>query len=364
MSDDLKYWIAVSRLPEIGSIKFQKLIKRFDRMEQAWQAHLPELMSAGIGENEAQQIIIARSTINPDLELEQMDKSDIKAITIRDDNYPKNLKQIFDAPAILYFRGSLKCLSHPCLAVVGARKHTAYGQAAAEKIVPPLAAAGITIVSGLALGIDAIAHNSAIKAKGLTAAVLGSDLSWKNIGPKTNFKLAEEIIERGGCLISEYPVPMAANKATFPQRNRIVSGLSRGVLIIEAGEYSGSLITAGCALEQNRDIFAVPDSIFSPYSTGANNLIKKGAKPVTTADDILGDWLCQETLKLDADKPLTPADEVEQSILDALFYEPLHLDKLSEVCQIRINVLASKLMMMELKGMVKSINGGKYIKNS
>ncbi|MFA6526144.1 MAG: DNA-processing protein DprA [Candidatus Buchananbacteria bacterium] len=358
---DLKYWLALNKIPEFGPIKFHKILEFFDDIESAWQANLPELMAAGICEKDAQLIIINRSKINPDEELENLEKSGIKAITIRDNDYPINLKELFDAPAIIYYRGNINSLNRPCLAVVGARKHTAYGQAAAEKIVPPLASAGITIVSGLALGIDAIAHKSAIKAKGLTVAVFGSDLSWQNIGPKTNFKLAEEIIETGGCLISEYSVPTVANKQTFPQRNRIVSGLSRGVLVIEAGEYSGSLITATCALEQNRDIFAVPDSIFSPYSAGANNLIKKGAKPVTTADDILGDWLCQETLKLDKNESLAPADELEKAVIDALFFEPLHLDKLCEVCQIRINVLASKLMLMELKGQVKCSNG-KYFK--
>jgi len=361
---DLKYWLALSRLPDFGPAKFRKILAAFGSLEEAWQAHLPELVSAGLSEREAEAAIVGRAGINPDSELEKMESMGIGAVTIRDQAYPGNLKELFDAPPLLFFRGDMKCLEGPCLAVVGARKHTAYGQAAAEKLVPPLAGAGITIVSGLALGIDAIAHASALKAKGLTAAILGSDLSWANIGPKTNFKLAEEIIASGGCLVSEYAVPTAANKATFPQRNRIISGLSRGVLIIEAGEYSGSLITASCALEQNRDIFAVPDSIFSPYSAGANNLIKRGAKPVTTADDILGDWLCQETLKLDENKPMLEADEAEQSILDALFSEPLHIDKLSEVCQIRINILAGKLMLMELKGMVRSAGAGKYIKNT
>jgi DNA processing protein len=247
--------------------------------------------------------------------------------------------------------------------VVGARKHTAYGEAAAKKIVTPLAKNNITIVSGLALGIDALAHEATFKAGGLTAAVLGSDLDWKNIGPKTNLKLAEQILDSNGCLISEYSLGTTANRQTFPQRNRIISGLSRGVLIVEAGENSGSLITAACAVEQNRDVFAVPDSIFSPYSTGANNLIKRGAKPVTEADDILGDWLCQGELKLNKKELLETADEIEKIILDKLSFEPLHLDKLTELCQIKINMLSSKLMIMEMKGLVRSIDGGKYMKS-
>ena len=332
-------------------------------MEDAWRANLPELMSAGLTEKEANNIIINRSAINPGEELEKLIKLGIRAITITDADYPKNLKEIFDAPPILFYRGSIACLSRHCLAVVGARKHTAYGEAAAKKIVTPLAKNNITIVSGLALGIDALAHEATFKAGGLTAAVLGSDLDWKNIGPKTNLKLAEQILDSNGCLISEYSLGTTANRQTFPQRNRIISGLSRGVLIVEAGENSGSLITAACAVEQNRDVFAVPDSIFSPYSTGANNLIKRGAKPVTEADDILGDWLCQGELKLNKKELLETADEIEKIILDKLSFEPLHLDKLTELCQIKINMLSSKLMIMEMKGLVRSIDGGKYMKS-
>jgi DNA processing protein len=332
-------------------------------MEEAWRANLPELMSAGLTEKEANNIIINRSAINPGEELEKLIKLGIRAITITDADYPKNLKEIFDAPPILFYRGSIACLSRHCLAVVGARKHTAYGEAAAKKIVTPLAKNNITIVSGLALGIDALAHEATFKAGGLTAAVLGSDLDWKNIGPKTNLKLAEQILDSNGCLISEYSLGTTANRQTFPQRNRIISGLSRGVLIVEAGENSGSLITAACAVEQNRDVFAVPDSIFSPYSTGANNLIKRGAKPVTEADDILGDWLCQGELKLNKKELLETADEIEKIILDKLSFEPLHLDKLTELCQIKINMLSSKLMIMEMKGLVRSIDGGKYMKS-
>jgi DNA processing protein len=360
---DLKYWISFNRLPEMGALKFQKLLKNFPTMEEAWRANLPELMSAGLTEKEANNIIINRSAINPGEELEKLIKLGIRAITITDADYPKNLKEIFDAPPILFYRGSIACLSRHCLAVVGARKHTAYGEAAAKKIVTPLAKNNITIVSGLALGIDALAHEATFKAGGLTAAVLGSDLDWKNIGPKTNLKLAEQILDSNGCLISEYSLGTTANRQTFPQRNRIISGLSRGVLIVEAGENSGSLITAACAVEQNRDVFAVPDSIFSPYSTGANNLIKRGAKPVTEADDILGDWLCQGELKLNKKELLETADEIEKIILDKLSFEPLHLDKLTELCQIKINMLSSKLMIMEMKGLVRSIDGGKYMKS-
>lgn len=359
--NDLKYWLAFNQLAEIGPIKFQKILSAFSDLETAWGANLPDFMSAGLSEKNASDIIIKRSSIDPDEELEKMRVDGISAVIIRDQAYPKNLLETASAPPILFYRGNLACLTKPCLAVVGARKHTAYGQAAAEKIVTPLAEAGITIISGLALGIDAIAHTATLKAGGLTVAVLGSDLSWQNIGPKTNWNLAKQILDNNGCLISEYSLGTQANRQTFPQRNRIISGLARGVLIIEAGESSGSLITANYALEQNRDIFAVPDSIFSPYSAGANNLIKRGAKPVTEADDILGDWLCLETLKLDKNEMLSNADDTEKNIMEQLSFEPLHLDKLAEITNTRINVLSSKLMLMELKGLIKSVSGGKYM---
>jgi len=359
---DLKYWVAFNLIPEVGPIKFQKLLAAFGELSPAWTADLPGLMSAGLSEKEATNIIIERSKIDPEAELAKIDKAGIKIAALTEPDYPANLKEIPNAPPLLFYRGSISCLSRPCLAVVGARKHTAYGQAAAEKIVAPLAAAGITIVSGLALGIDAIAHAATLKAGGLTAAVLGSDLDWQHIGPRTNLKLAEKILENNGCLLSEYGLGTEANRQTFPQRNRIISGLSRGTLIIEAGESSGSLITANYAIEQNRDLFAVPDSIFSPYSAGANNLIKRGVKPVTEANDIIADWLCLETLKLSKNEVLASADEEEKNILDQLSFEPIHLDKLAEITNTKIYILSGKLMMMELKGLVKSIDGGKYMR--
>jgi len=363
MAEDLKYWLALDKIPDLGPAKFLKIIKYFDDLESAWKANLPDLMSTGMSEADASNMIIARSEINPDDELEKLAASGIDAVTIKESSYPKNLKEIYSPPPLLYFRGDINCLKGRCLAVVGSRRNTAYGDSAAKKIVGPLAESGMVIISGLALGIDALAHQSALDAKGLTAAVLGSDLDWKNIGPKTNTKLAEKILETSGCLLSNYPLGTFANKTTFPQRNRIISGLSQGALIIEAGESSGSLITANYALEQNRDIFAVPGSIFNPASAGCNNLIKKGAKPVMSADDILEELNWQMTLKLDKKCVQLSLSAEEEALLGNLSQDPLSLDKLAEITNTRINALSASLMILELKGVVKSVGGGNFIRN-
>lgn len=222
----------------------------------------------------------------------------IKAITIKDPEYPKLLKETFNPPTNMYVRGNYKILNKPGIAIVGTRKNTAYGERATDNIAGELAKSGFVIISGLALGIDTIAHKSALKNNGVTIAVLGSSIDGQSIYPKENLKLAEEIIASGGAVISEYPSPTPPTKYTFPQRNRIVSGLSEATLVIEAPERSGALITARYALEQNREVFAVPGDIFSENSIGTNNLIKQGAKPITSAKEIISSLGIQRGFKL------------------------------------------------------------------
>lgn len=360
--EGLKYFLALAAIRDFGPAKFKKIITNFHRPEEAWRANLPELLACGFSPKEAEKILAEKNRISPEAEEEKMLALGISAITIFNEAYPENLKEIYNPPAVLFYRGDLNCLKRDCLAVVGARTNTAYGQNALEKIVKPLAQAGITIISGLALGTDALAHRAALEAGGLTAAVLGSDLDWQNIGPKTNSKLAEKILENDGCLLSEFPIGTAPNKSTFPQRNRLISGLAKGILIIEAGENSGSLITAACGLEQNREIFAVPGGIFSAMSRGANNLIKKGATAVTEAEDILAQLCWQTTFNLQHPPTAGTTDELEKIILEQLSAEPLNLDKLSEICKMGISVLNSKLMMLELNGSIKKLGNGSYIK--
>ena len=358
---DLKYWVAYSKIQKIGPVNFKKLADYFIDLKRAWPANLVELMAAGLEENLANEIIIRRSEINPDEELATMKKAGVEAVTINDNNYPKALKEIYNHPPILYYRGSMDFCHNTCLAVVGTRKFSAYGRQAAEEIVCQLAQAGLTIISGLALGLDAIAHQTCLNAHGQTLAVLGSGVDQECIYPSHNHYLADKIIKAGGGLIAEYPVGTNPTKYTFPMRNRIVAGLSAGVLVIEAPESSGALITAKYALEQNREVFALPGSIYNINSCGTNNLIKQGAKMVTSADDILSELNIQAVFK--EIKIETAIDNKEEEIvLKYLTKEPLHIDKLKKICNLNINVLSSALTLLEIKGIIKDIGGKNYIR--
>ena len=358
----LKYWVAYSKIQKIGPVNFKKLIDFFPDMEKAWQANFVQLRAAGLEENLIDEIVIKRQDINPDAELELMEKEGIQAVVLTDDYYPKNLKEIFNPPAILYYRGSLNFLDNICLAVVGTRKFSNYGQQVTEDIVSQLAKNNITIISGLALGIDAIAHKACLDAGGQTIAILGSGADKQCVYPSSNRYIAEKIIASGGGIISEYPIGTNPTKFSFPMRNRIVSGLSRAVLVIEAPESSGALITARYALDQNRDVWAVPGNIYNPNNQGTNKLIKDGAKLITSADDILQELNIQTVLTELQSSP--PIDKVEEKIIfDLLTREPLHIDKIKKMSTLDINVLLSTLTMLEIRGLIKDTGGKNYIRN-
>ncbi len=281
-----KYFNAFNCIDGIGPIAFKKLLVHFKSLKDAWSADLIEFSRAGLSRSVIEQIKKQRPKINPDLEMEKLSRENIDLITVFDKNYPQLLKEIYAPPAMLYIRGQFKPKDKFSLGIVGPRKLSPYGKQITPLITAELSQSGLTIVSGLAKGIDTLAHQATIKSKGRTIAVLGSGLDKRSIYPYQNKHLAEEV-SQNGALISEYPIgtrPLAQN---FPQRNRIISGLSLGILVIEAGEKSGSLITARDALEQNREVFAIPGSILSQNSTGSNNLIKMGAKLVSQANDIL-----------------------------------------------------------------------------
>ena len=280
-----------------------------------------------------------------------------------DETFPKLLSQIHDPPNVLYCRGNLSLLNKTCFAVVGTRKLTSYGKEAANNIVNGLVRAGFTIVSGLALGIDAIAHQATLDAGGKTIAVLGGGVGDRSIGPQTNLPLARNILQNEGLLISEYSNEHQIFPANFAIRDRIISGLSKGVLVIEADEKSGALITARCALDQNRDVFAIPGSIFSSRSIGPNNLIKKGAKLVTSAQDILDEY--GENLKLFEDlKPdLSTKNPVQKIILAILNKNgPTFIDEIVRESDKETSKVIAALSTLEIKGLIKNIGNGKYRK--
>jgi len=285
--------------------------------------------------------------------------SEIKEISIEDGNYPKLLKEIKDAPEVLYYRGELKPEEN-CFAVVGTRMCSPYGKQVALEIAGDLAEAGLTIVSGLAPGIDTFSHQVAVERGKRTIAVLGTGLDEKSIYPQSNLKLAKKILETGGCLISEYPPGTRGTQFTFPQRNRIISGISLGVLVIESKQKGGALITANYGFEQNRKVFAVPGPIHSSNSRGCHYLIKKGAKLVENANDIL------KELNLPL-KELSSfyegENEDENLILNVLREEVLDIDKIIEKTKLSAAKVASTLAILEIKGKVRNLGGNIYAIN-
>ena len=281
-----KYFNAFNLIGGIGPIAFKTILTHFKSLDIAWSTNINEYNQIGLNKSIIEQIRIKRPKINPDWEIERLLKENIDLITIQDKNYPKLLKEIYAPPALLYIKGNIEPNDEFSIGVVGTRNPSSYGNQITPLITTDLAKSGLTIISGLAKGIDALAHQATLNTNGRTIAVLGTGIDKKSIYPVINKQLAERITERGA-LISEFPIETKPNAQNFPQRNRIISGLSLGVLVIESPEKSGSLITARNALEQNRDVFAIPGNILSVNSSGTNKLIKMGAKLVSKADDII-----------------------------------------------------------------------------
>lgn len=358
---DLKYWIAINHFQKFGPVRFGKLKKYFPNLEHAFNASVGELMQAGIEKNIAEEFINEKNKINPDEIIEKLNKENIKVITINDDFYPKLLSEIYNPPFLLYYKGNFEQKDEFSLAVVGTRKHTYYGKQATEHIVRNLALNGLTIVSGLALGIDTIAHLSTIQANGRTIAVLGSGIDNQSIYPSANRYLVDKIINNGGAVISEFPLNTLPLKYNFPQRNRIISGLSLGVLVVEAGEKSGALITASFALEQNREVFALPGSIYSPASYGSNKLIKSGANAVISGQDIIDILNLTQVATYIDNKKIIPESEEEKKIIALLSHEPVYIDNLIQLTKMPASTINSSLTVMEMKGMIKNLGGMQYV---
>lgn len=360
----MRYLNALNIINGLGCQKMKMLLGVFGTAEKAWQADLKELEKSGIGDNIAQKIADERKNINPDEEWEKLKKENIKMITLTDENYPALLKEISSSPYIIYVKsaagGSYDFNAEPMIAIVGSRKYTQYGKQAAENFARELARVGITVVSGMAIGIDSFAHRGALEAGGKTIAVLGSSLEDKNIGPRSNYELSRNIIE-SGALISDFPIGIASLPGNFPARNRIMAGLSLGTIVIEAALESGSLITANLALEFNREVFAVPGSIFSPQSEGTNKLIKSGAKLAASIADILEELNIEKRTAEENVKKIIPATPEEEKIMKNLSPEPIHIDRLIKITKLEASAVSGTLAVMEMKGMIRNIGGQNYI---
>jgi DNA processing protein len=349
------YWVAFSRIPRIGAVRAARLVAYFGTMADAWRAGPGELRNAGLDQGTVTSIVEARDKISPEQEMERLQQAGIKAYCWADDAYPKHLREIEDRPPVLYVRGELLPEDEWGVAIVGTRRATPYGRQVAEHFATDLAHHGITVVSGLARGIDAVAHRTTVASGGRTIAVqaCGLDLVY----PPEHSKLAVEISQHGA-VVSDYPLGTQPRSEFFPRRNRILSGLSLGVLVVEGDEKSGALITARVALDQNREVFAVPGSIYSPAGRGPNKLIQEGeAKLVTRTEDILEELnltmtAAKQQLEL---REVAPEDPTEAALLKVISTQPSHIDEVQRASGLPIATVSSALALLELKGMVRQV---------
>ena len=356
--DDKRYWIGFTLIKGIGAVRLQALIHHFGDLESAWRAAPADLAEAGLGAKVIERVIQAREKVELEKVWEQIARQGIKILTWEDEAYPARLKEIDQPPPVLYVRGEYLPEDVFAVALVGTRRVTPYGRQITEEIAAFLAANGMTVVSGLARGVDAVAHSSALKAGGRTLGILGSGVD--KIYPPEHRALAEQMMERGA-IISDYAPGTPPEASNFPPRNRIISGLSLAVVVIEAGETSGALITAEFAAEQGREVFAVPGSILAPQSKGTNKLIQQGALPLLNASDLMLALNLTRVGEQKAARKALPADAVEAQLLSILGEQPLHVDELRNQTGLPIEKVSATLTLMELKGMVRQVGGMHYV---
>ncbi len=355
----LIYLNALNRISFIGPAGLNALLKHFNDAERAWKAGSKELRQVRGFHDKAERLVKERSSVDPEQEWIRLDKTGIKCISAASTLYPPLLKELPCSPPILYYRGSLeKLLSQPAVAVVGSRRSTFYGKEVSRRLSGELASSGISVVSGMALGIDTAAHRGALEISGYTVAVLGSGLD--RCYPPQNTGLMEQIVA-SGAVISEFPAGVKPLPYHFPRRNRIISGLSLGTVVVEATAKSGSLITANCALEQNREVFAVPGNVGSPYSRGCHQLIREGAHLVESVADILAEISiglpAEEQLSMEQFAAILSVEE--KALLELVPYQPMHIDDIISAGRGRTADTINLLLSLELKKLVRQ-TPGKY----
>ncbi len=356
--DNLRYWLGFNLVRGIGPVRLRMLLDMFGDIQSAWEASEQVLREMKLDRRSLANFLKMRQQVNLDEVMARVERAGVHVLTWDSPDYPDLLRQISDAPPVLFVRGDITPADEWAVALVGTRKATVYGREAARILATDLAQNRVTVVSGLARGIDSVAHKAALDAGGRTLAVLGSGVDC--IYPAEHRKLADAIAENGA-LISDYPLGTQPESSNCPARNRIISGLSLGVVVVEADFKSGALITADFALDQGREVFAVPGSILSPASAGCNRLLRDGASIVTEVGDIL------ETLHLDQlsekqmAREILPTNPTEAAIIDHLSAEPRHLDELSRETTLPVEVISSTLVMMELKGMTRQVAPLQYV---
>jgi DNA processing protein len=357
--DEKKYWVGFNLIKGIGAVRMQALIHHFGDLESAWKGTPVDLAGAGLSLKLIERVVQARAQVDLEMVWSRIESQGIKILTWKDETYPQRLKEIEQPPPVLYVRGDYLPDDLYAVAIVGTRRVTAYGRQITEELSSYLAANGITVISGLARGVDAIAHQTALKAGGRTIGVLGSGVD--KIYPPEHRQLAEQIMMGHGAIVSDYAPGTPPDASNFPPRNRIISGLSLAVVVIEAGETSGALITAEFAAEQGREIFAVPGSILAPQSKGTNKLIQKGALPLLSVNDLMQALNLTRMGAQKAARKIIPADATEARLIGVLGTEPLHVDEIRNQTELPIEKVSATLALMELKGMVRQVGGMNYV---
>jgi DNA processing protein len=353
------YWLGLSLVPQLGTVRIQQLLRSFGTAQAAWEATEKELRDVGLPEQVLNSLLKSRKNLDLAAEIRKVEAIGASLITWDDSQYPENLRFIPDAPVLLYLRGQLYPTDMKALAIVGTRKASRYGLDAAQRMAYWLASQEVTIISGMAMGIDAAAHQGALDAKGRTIAVLGSGID--KLYPRENEKLAHAIMAQGA-IISEFPIGMPPTANNFPRRNRIISGMSLGVLVAEAPEDSGALITAEAALEQGREVFAIPANIFNRTGAGCNRLIQEGAKLVMKASDVLDELSIAYSKKVTKTKTekLAPSGDLEKRILALLDNEAIHVDEITRQLGLSSAEVTGTLTLLELKGLAQSLGAMQY----
>lgn len=353
-NSDLIYWLAWLSHPKIGPTRFALLRRHFSTLAEAWQADSQKLLQAGLDSETVAALSNHRHQIDPAKLWARLNELKISVVALFDEAYPKLLKEIADPPPLLFYKGSAAAWQNQCLAIVGSRRPTGYGLRVTSELGKDLAVAGLTIVSGLAYGIDTAAHQAALEIKTPTIAVLASGLDI--IYPAANRNLADKIMADGGALLSEFTPGRPPLKQNFPYRNRIIAGLARGTLVTEATLDSGALITAKLALEYNRDVFAVPGSIFSDPSQGTNELLKLGARLVTKSSDILDYFGLDQT----SHRPRISLNDAQEKFLEIFTREPKNLNDLIVESTLPVASFMAQLTEFELAGWVKETSPNFY----
>ncbi len=357
---ELKYWLGFNYVSGIGPAKIQALLGYFNTLEKAWNASDEQLRDIGFDIRAIQSLNEVRQNFDLDQYVRQVETSGVGVVTWGSPEYPELLREIPAAPPLIFLRGQLKPIDRWAVAVVGTRRLTAYGRQVTRDLVAGLVVNGITVVSGLARGIDAVAHRTALEDGGRTIAVMASGID--KVYPPEHRDLAREIVAGRGAIISDYPFGAEPESSHFPARNRLISGLSLGVIVIEAGERSGALITARFALEQNREVFAVPGNIHSPVSVGTNRLIQQGGKLVMRVEDILEELNLRMAAEQAVAQVVLPETAEEAALISQLSSQPVHVDELGRLTGMPMSLISSTLTMMELKGMIQQVGGMNYIR--